>query len=180
MMRFEASCLALAAFIAVGCSEAKNDPAADSAAALPVKAEVGFRAPAYEAVTLKGDSVSLADYRGKVVLLNVWATWCGPCRQEIPELRQLHSRYARDGFAVVGVTVDAVGSESQVASFVNEFKMDYPLWHDPDERVSAQYAIMGLPASFLIDRHGVVRWKATGPVVAGDSSLTAAIRAAIQ
>lgn len=172
--------LVLSALGAVACREAKNDPAAESAAALPVKAEVGFRAPAYEAVSLAGDSVSLADYRGKVVLLNVWATWCGPCRQEIPELRQLHARYARDGFAVIGVTVDAMGSEPQVAGFVKEFQMDYPLWHDREERVSAQYAVMGLPASFLIDRYGVVRWKATGPVAAGDTALTAAIKAAIQ
>jgi peroxiredoxin len=169
----------LAASLGLACSASRENAGADSAAALPAKADVGFRAPEYDAVTLKGDSVSLADYTGKVVLLNVWATWCGPCRKEIPELRELHSRYGRDGLTVVGVTVDAEGSEPQIAEFVREFQMDYPLWHDPAERVSAQFAIMGLPATFLIDRRGVIRWKTTGPLVAGDTALTAAIRAAV-
>ena len=148
-------------------------------AALPEKPDVGFRAPTYSAVSFTGDSVSLATYRGKVVLLNAWATWCGPCRQEIPELRALHERYSKDGLVVVGVTVDAEGTESQVDDFVKEFRMAYPLWRDPAERISAQYAIMGLPATFLIDRRGVIRWKSTGAVAPCDTALERAIHAAL-
>lgn len=155
-------------------------PSADDSIPVATKGEVGLAAPRYEAVTLRGDSVSLASYRGKVVLLNAWATWCGPCRQEIPELRILHSKYAKEGLTVIGVTVDTEGTEQQVADFVREFKMDYPLWHDPAERISAQFAISGLPASFLIDRRGIIRWKATGAVQVSDTSLQQAIRASLE
>ena len=164
------------ALMACGRGETTEDSAT---AALPEKPQVGFRAPSYSAVSLTGDSVSLTSYRGKVVLLNAWATWCGPCRQEIPELRALHEKYSKDGLIVVGVTVDAEGTETQIGDFVKEFRMDYPLWHDPDERISAQYSIMGLPASFLIDRKGVIRWKSTGAVALGDTALERALHASL-
>ena len=175
MRRAVAVMLAIAV-TACGRGEATDDSAT---AALPEKPDVGFRAPAYSAVSLAGDSVSLSTYRGKVVLLNAWATWCGPCRQEIPELRALHQKYSKDGLTVIGVTVDAEGTNTQIQDFVKEFRMDYPLWHDPNERISAQYAIMGLPASFLIDRRGIVRWKSTGAVAPGDTALERAIHAAL-
>lgn len=166
--------------VAIGACD-RGEVSDDSAtAALPEKPEVGFRAPAYSATSLRGDSVSLASYRGKVVLLNAWATWCGPCRQEIPELRALHEKYSKDGLTVVGVTVDAVGTETQIGDFVKEFRMDYPLWHDPNERISAQYSIVGLPASFLIDRKGVIRWKSTGAVAPGDTALERALHASLK
>lgn len=159
---------------------ARGENGIDSTAAQPAeKPEVGFTAPAYSAVNLAGDSVALRSYRGKVVLLNAWATWCGPCRQEIPELRSIQARYGKDGLVVVGVTVDAEGTEAQIDDFVKEFRMDYPLWRDPAERISAQYAIMGLPATFLIDRRGIIRWKSTGAVAPGDTTLERAIRAAL-
>lgn len=169
-----------ALLIAAACSTPEAKPSADAPAqASSAKAEVGQPAPAYAAVSLAGDSVSLAQYPGKVVLLNVWATWCGPCRKEIPELRAIDARYRPEGLNIIGVTVDAEGMESQIADFVKEFRMDYILWHDPAERVSALFAIAGLPATFLIDRAGILRWKTTGPVVPGDTALDAAIRAAL-
>ena len=172
--------LMLLAVVAVSAC-ARGENAVDSVAALPSeKPEVGFTAPAYSAVNLAGDSVSLASYRGKVVLLNAWATWCGPCRQEIPELRSIQAKYAKAGLVVVGVTVDSEGTEAQIDDFVKEFRMDYPLWRDPAERISAQYAIMGLPATFLIDRRGIIRWKSTGVVAPGDTTLERAIRAALE
>jgi peroxiredoxin len=176
-MRSPAFVVLLLAVITACSSERQGT--ADSAATLTSKPDVGFRAPEYSASTLSGDSVSLSSYRGKVVLLNVWATWCGPCRKEIPELRVINSRYSSQGLTVVGVTVDTEGTEAQIADFVKEFRMDYALWHDPNERISAQYAIVGLPASFLIDRSGVIRWKATGPIAPGDTALDRAIGSAI-
>src|SRR5205814_3091061 len=106
----------------------------------------------------------LAGYRGKVVLLNVWATWCGPCRNEIPELRMIDARYRSRGLNLVGVTVDADGMKAQIADFVKEFQMTYAIWQDPGERVLSLFFIAGLPATCLIDRNGVLRWKTTGPV----------------
>src|SRR5215210_7039760 len=80
----------------------------------PARVEVGLPAPAYRSTTLSGDSVSLIDRRDKVVLLNVWATWCHPCRTEIPELRALHARYQSRGLELIGVSVDADGNDDGI------------------------------------------------------------------
>lgn len=142
-------------------------------------AAVGTPAPLYHAVSLDGDSVSLEEQRGKVVLLNVWATWCHPCRTEIPELRVVHSKYKDRGFELIGVSVDADGDDEPLRAFMREFEMTYPIWRDPDERVSAQFLVIGVPATFLIDREGIIRWKRTGPIQPGDTSLVAAIERAL-
>lgn len=133
--------------------------------------EIGKPVPDYRAVTLTGDSVSLADARGRVVLLNVWATWCHPCREEIPILQAFHERYAARGLALVGVSVDARGQEGTIREFASDFGMTYSLWLDPDERVQSTFLAIGVPATFLIDRAGVLRWRHVGPVRADDPTL---------
>ncbi len=143
------------------------------------KVEVGLPAPPYQTVSLEGDSVSLAAQRGKVVLLNIWATWCHPCRDEIPELRALHGKYRARGLELIGVSIDAEASDDAIRVFMKDFKMEYPIWRDPDERVSARFLVVGVPATFLIDREGVLRWRKTGPIQPGDSSLTTAIERAL-
>ena len=143
------------------------------------RVEVGAPAPVYRAVSLAGDSVSLAGLRGKTVLLNVWATWCHPCRDEIPELREIHARYRARGLELIGVSVDADGSDNAIRDFMKEFAMTYPIWRDPEERVSARFLVVGVPATFLIDRQGVLRYKRTGPVQPNDPALTAAIEQAL-
>jgi cytochrome c-type biogenesis protein len=140
---------------------------------------IGREAPAYAANTLAGDSTSLAALRGKVVLLNVWATWCHPCRDEIPQLEALHKQHAARGLEVVGVSVDAAGTEAGVRSFIRDFQMTYPVWFDPDERVSARFLTIGVPETFLIDRAGVIRWRKIGPITPRDSSLARAIELAL-
>lgn len=140
---------------------------------------VGRPAPAYAAVAFDGDSVSLAALRGWPVLLNVWATWCFPCREEIPVLQALHEQYASRGLALVGVSVDARGQEAAVRQFVSDFGMTYSLWHDPDERVQSTFLAVGVPATYLIDREGILRWRHVGPVRAGDSILHRAIELAL-
>jgi cytochrome c-type biogenesis protein len=158
---------------ALGCSKAEQ-PAPQSD-----KVEVGQPAPTYAATSMSGDSVSLAKMRGKVVLMNVWATWCGPCRKEIPELRAINAAYKDKGLELVGVSVDSDGSDEAIRAFLQEFKMDYTIWRDPNEGVSAIFRMAGVPATFLIDRQGVLRWKATGAIEPGDSTLTRAIIAAL-
>jgi cytochrome c-type biogenesis protein len=133
--------------------------------------EIGRPAPDYRAVSLQGDSVSLEQSRGRVVLLNVWATWCHPCREEIPVLQALHERHAARGLELVGVSVDARGEEETIREFARDFRMTYPLWLDPDERVQSTFLAIGVPATFLIDRQGVLRWRHVGPVHANDSTL---------
>lgn len=124
--------------------------------------EEGRPAPSYAAVDLHGDSVSLAALHGRPVLLNIWATWCAPCKEEIPYLQQLHEQHGAEGLAVVGVSVDARGEERKIADFAADMGMTYALWHDPDERVSAVFLALGVPASYLIDRDGVLRWRHLG------------------
>src|SRR3954464_12633767 len=122
--------LALAGALAlVACSKQSGDAQSSE------RVEVGAPAPAYSAKTMTGDAVSLASMRPKVVLMNVWATWCGPCRKEIPELIAINSRYKDRGLQVVGITVDADGTDDEIRKFVAEFKMDYAIWKDPDDRV---------------------------------------------
>lgn len=147
---------------------------------VPGRVEIGAPAPAYRTVSLDGDSVSLADQRGKVVLFNIWATWCHPCRDEIPELRELHAAYQARGLELVGVSVDANGSDEAIRAFMKDFAMEYPIWRDPDERVSTQFLVLGVPATFLIDREGILRWRKTGPIQPRDTSLTAAIERALR
>lgn len=143
------------------------------------RVEVGAPVPAYRAVGLDGDSVSLDQHRGKVVLFNIWATWCHPCRDEIPELRALQAKYGSRGLELIGVSVDADGSDDVIQSFMRDFEMEYPVWRDPGERVSTQFLVVGVPATFLIDREGILRWRKTGPIRPGDTSLAAAIERAL-
>lgn len=126
------------------------------------RAEIGQPAPTYQARTITGDSVSLAALRGKVVLLNVWATWCAPCRDEIPYLQQLHEQYADSGLVVIGVSVDARGQEKEIDAFASELGMTYPVWLDPDQRVTTRFLSLGVPSTYLIDRAGILRWKHLG------------------
>ncbi|HEY7408611.1 MAG TPA: TlpA disulfide reductase family protein [Gemmatimonadaceae bacterium] len=141
--------------------------------------EIGRPAPDYRAVSLQGDSVSLEQSRGRVVLLNVWATWCHPCREEIPVLQALHERHAARGLELVGVSVDARGEEETIREFARDFRMTYPLWLDPDERVQSTFLAIGVPATFLIDRQGVLRWRHVGPVHANDSTLARELELAL-
>ena len=140
---------------------------------------MGHPVPSYRTVALNGDSVALADQKGKVLLLNIWATWCHPCRDEIPELREIHAKYKDRGLELVGVSVDAEGAEDNIREFMTEFEMTYPVWLDPAERISAQFLTIGVPTTFLIDKGGVLRWRKTGPIVTGDTSLTNAIERAL-
>lgn len=152
---------------------------ASSSAAGDGRVEVGLAAPSYAAMSLNGDSVTLAGQRGKVVLLNVWATWCHPCRAEIPELRALHDRYQSRGLELIGVSVDTDGTDDAIRSFMSEFSMTFPVWRDPDERISTKFLTVGVPSTFLIDKQGILRWRKTGPIAPNDTSLKSAIDRAL-
>jgi cytochrome c biogenesis protein CcmG/thiol:disulfide interchange protein DsbE len=172
--------LAVALLVAVaGCGGSDGGGRDTAGSGSSARVEVGAPTPAYATVTLDGDSVSLAGHRGRPVLLNVWATWCHPCRDEIPELQAIHERYASRGLVVAGVSVDSDGNDEAIRAFVKEFRMTYPVWRDPDERVSARFLVVGVPTTVLIDRDGILRWRRTGPVPPGDTVLIAAIERAL-
>lgn len=135
-----------------------------SACGEPAQEAQTVETPTYEAVLLDGERVSLASLRGSAVLLNVWATWCAPCRQEIPFLAELHAAEAPHGLRVVGISVDAAGDRDKVAESAPKLGITYEVWLDPDERIGGVMRYGGVPASMLIDREGVVRWKHVGVV----------------
>lgn len=166
-------------FVAVSAGACSAEKAETKAEVDDGRVEVGVRAPSYSTVSLNGDSVSLAGQRGKVVLLNIWATWCHPCRTEIPELRQIHASYRDRGLELIGVSVDSEGTDEAIRQFMTDFQMTFPIWRDPGERISTRFLAVGVPATFLIDREGILRWRKTGPIAPGDSSLTNAIELAL-
>ncbi|MSR35936.1 MAG: TlpA family protein disulfide reductase [Gemmatimonadetes bacterium] len=141
---------------------------------------IGAAAPELSGTTLTGDTVALSSFRGEPVLLNLWATWCAPCRRETPYLQTLHERYGREGLRVVGVTVDTRGSASDVRAFIDEFGVTYTILHDPDMVSMDRLSVLGLPATFLVDRDGVIRHVVTGPLVEGDRAFDAALRAVLE
>lgn len=141
----------------------------------PSRVEIGKEAPMYAARNLAGDSVSLALLRGKPVLLNVWATWCLPCKEEIPFLESLHGKHAAQGLQIIGVSVDARGDEEKINQFAKDFSMTYPIWRDPDERVNSRFLAIGVPSTYLIDRNGILRWKHLGTLRATTPGFAAAL-----
>jgi peroxiredoxin len=164
--------VAMAATLALACDQGVDQRSSRDVA-------IGHPAPAYAARTLGGDTTSLAGHRGQVVLLNIWATWCKPCRTEIPALETLHQRHQAAGLAVVGVSIDVRGDSARIASFADELGASYALWHDADDIVSTTFLSIGVPSSYLIGRDGTLRWRHVGPVTADDSSLNAALTTAL-
>jgi cytochrome c-type biogenesis protein len=145
----------------------------------PSHGEVGRPAPGYSAVSMAGDTVHIDRLKSEVVLLNVWATWCVPCRVEIPELQALHQEFRDRGLRVIGVSVDERGADAVVADFARHFGITYTILRDADERISSLFFTPGVPASFLIDRAGVVRWRHLGPFRATNTSFRTALDAAL-
>jgi cytochrome c biogenesis protein CcmG/thiol:disulfide interchange protein DsbE len=125
---------------------------------------VGSVAPPMTATTLDGTkrTKTLEDYKGKVVLLNVWATWCGPCRVEMPSIETLHREFGPRGLAVVAVSVDDPGTESHIRDYVKELKLTFEILHDPTKLTLRNYQITGYPETFLIGRDGLIRRKVWG------------------
>ncbi len=123
---------------------------------------VGSRAPNFGAVDLaSGDSTSLDRFEGEVVLLNIWATWCGPCEAEMPSMQRLYERAGHDGLKIVAVSVDG-GDEEAVREWIAERGLTFEIWHDPTGRVERLYQTTGLPESFVIDREGTIVKKVIG------------------
>ncbi len=128
--------------------------------------DVGSRAPSYAAATLSGDSLRLEDLRGHVVLVNVWATWCPPCVQEMPALQRLFDRYRQQGLRVVAVNVDNAMSGLDpvqlVRAFVDQKRLTFDVVLDPENRIESVFQVPGLPMTFVLDERGRIRQKLLG------------------
>ena len=116
----------------------------------------GDPAPNFQLRDMNGRNVSLSDLRGKVVLLNFWATWCGPCRVEMPAMERLYRAYDRKDFEILAVSTDAQGT-AVTRPFQQENKLTFPILHDSDFRVGLSYGARTLPMTFMVDRQGIVR-----------------------
>jgi peroxiredoxin len=135
--------------------------AAPEAAAplLPMRNPVA--ADAFTVRDLSGKAVSLGEFKGKVVLLNFWATWCAPCAKEMPSMERLYQAYRAKGLVIVGMSVDT-SAPQEVKAFAQKLKITFPILHDRDSIVSRHYSIPGVPVSYLIDRKGRVAYRVLG------------------
>jgi peroxiredoxin len=123
---------------------------------------IGSDAPEFNAIDLhSGRPVRLADYRGKVLLVNVWATWCLPCRVEMPAMERLWGRFKGTDFRILAVSVDTDDSTA-VSAFARNLGLTFDILHDQSGKIQQTYQTTGVPESFIIDRHGVIVKKVIG------------------
>jgi len=160
---------------AVGCGRAAEGGAVD-ARAVDAGATVALGAPAprYAVTTLAGERVEVGVPDEPLTLLNVWATWCTSCREEMADLDALHRAYAARGVRVVAVSIDA-GSTARVRRFAERQQLALRVAHDADARVQSAFHVAGVPSTYLVGRDGRLRWMQVG----GIHGATAAARAAI-
>lgn len=150
----------LAAALAAGCRRDPAPPAGGSPGVRAGAAGSAAKAPRLELKDLSGRSVRLSDFQGKVVLLDFWATYCGPCHESIPEFEALYRRYRPQGLEVVGVSMDAF--TEHIKAFIDEKGMTYTVLVDPEQSSQGPWGVRGLPTTVLLDRSGGVRERWTG------------------
>ncbi|MFZ7942279.1 MULTISPECIES: redoxin domain-containing protein [Bacillaceae] len=119
---------------------------------------IGAKAPDFELKTLTGETVKLSDLKGKKVMLNFWATWCGPCKAEMPEMEQF-SKEIGDDTVILAVNIDP---QLDVQSFVDEYKITFPILLDSEDKVNGIYQIMSIPTTYFIDSKGLIKNKYVG------------------
>ena len=142
-----------------GCTPSAQDvtrqPGPPPPSELPPVPEVGRHAPDFTLTDLKGNSVTLSDFRGKVVFLNFWATWCPPCRAEMPEIEAIYQDYKDKDVVVIGI--DLLEAEDEVRQFVQEGGYSWTFVIDTTGGVAENYGITAIPTSFFLDKEGVIR-----------------------
>lgn len=150
--------LGLVAFWVLLQPGATASPVSDSVVPVSVK----FNAPDISLVDLKGQNTSLSTYRGKVVLLNNWATWCPPCKAEMPTLQAFYDAHKAENFELIGV--EAGEPANEVSQFVEQYRLTFPVWLDPDNKSLDAFHNQALPNSYVIDKTGVVRLAWSGAI----------------
>ena len=129
--------------------------AAAQAAPVLADAKVGQAAPGFTLPSMNGSNLRLKEQRGKVVMVNFWATWCGPCRQEMPLLDKLYRQYRNKGFQLLGVNID--NDRKNAGNMASKLRVSFPVLFDPEKKVADSYGVSAMPYTVMIDRDGVVR-----------------------
>ena len=124
-------------------------------------ASVGSLAPDFILKDLDGKKVRLSDYRGKIVFLNFWATWCPPCRAEMPSMEKLNGKMNGTDFIIFAVSIDT-SSPERVANFIEKNGYTFDILHDSDQAVAKNYLVMGIPTTYIIDKKGIIVEKSVG------------------
>ncbi len=150
-------------------------PTATTDGAPPPSPREGFSAPDFTLDLLDGGQVTLSDLRGQAVMINLWASWCPPCRAEMPAIERVYQDLKDEGLVVLAVNTTYQDSESAAAAFVEEFGLTFPIALDRTGAVSNRYQLRGLPSTYFVDREGVIR-----SVVVGGPMSEGLIRAKIQ
>ena len=159
--------LSLVIFVLVsGCDSGLTEGPQDQGTGQPVafkkvRPSLGDQASEFKLIDLEGNWQALSNFKGKVVLLNFWATWCGPCRVEMPSMEILYKDLKSEGFEILAISSDPQGS-IVTRPFVESQGFTFPILHDADYRVSGTYGIRTLPMSYLIDRRGILRHRVFG------------------
>ena len=149
---------------------------------LPV--DVGSHAPEVKATDLRGRPVQLSQLRGQVVLVNIWATWCGPCQQEMPSMQRLYQQLRGEGLRIIAVSIDADAGKpdegghegGDVGAFAREFGLTFDIWRDPSGQIGRDYSTTGVPESFLVDRDGTIVKKVIGATEWDDPATVELVR----
>jgi cytochrome c biogenesis protein CcmG/thiol:disulfide interchange protein DsbE len=147
-----AGLILVAMFLVVWMQSAKYEPLT-----------VGKAAPDFQLPDLNDKEVRLSDYRGKVVFLNFWATWCKPCREEMPSMEVLYKNFEKDGLVILAVSIDRVTTKKEIPPFVKSLNLTFPVLVDSWGQTDKRYKLMGVPETYIIDREGTLREKVIGP-----------------
>ena len=124
---------------------------------------VGKPAPDFDLTDLNDKPQRLSDFRGKVVFLNFWATWCKPCREEMPSMEVLHKNFEKDGLVILAVSIDRVTTTKDIPPFIKGMNLTFPVLIDSWGKTDKPYKRMGVPETFIIDQQGVIREIVIGP-----------------
>lgn len=152
MVVLVAGLILVAMFLVVWLQSAKYEPLT-----------VGKQAPDFQLPDLNDKEIRLSDYRGKVVFLNFWATWCKPCREEMPSMEVLYKNFEKDGLVILAVSIDRVTTKKEIPPFVKGLNLTFPVLVDSWGQTDKRYKLMGVPETYIIDREGTLREKVIGP-----------------
>jgi len=124
---------------------------------------VGKVAPDFYLPDLNDKELRLSDFRGKVVFLNFWATWCKPCREEMPSMEILYKNFEKDGLVILAISIDRVTTKKDIPPFVKALNLTFPILIDSWGQTDKRYKLMGVPETYIIDQQGILREKVIGP-----------------